>query len=156
MPELLEARDPLTALDVDGTAEVDHEKDWLDALFEESWAYFMASDYPHALGNIHTIESPYFPNSFYPEAQFLKAIIYFTNCQYENAKIIEKILAGGGPKGARAAIVLNAAAAVYVSGRVDSYEDGVSAANEALTSGKAKEVLENLRRAYTRDTEAKA
>lgn len=61
---------------------------WLDALFEESWAYFMASDYPHALGNIHTIESPYFPNSFYPEAQFLKAIIYFTNCQYENAKII--------------------------------------------------------------------
>jgi len=74
----------------------------------------------------------------------------------ENAKIIEKILAGGGPKGARAAIVLNAAAAVYVSGRVDSYADGVSAANEALTSGKAKEVLENLRRAYTRDTEAKA
>ncbi len=61
---------------------------WLDALFEESWAYFMASDYPHALGNIHTIESPYFPNSFYPEAEFLKAIIYFTNCQYENAKII--------------------------------------------------------------------
>jgi len=74
----------------------------------------------------------------------------------ENAKIIEKILAGGGPKGARAAIVLNAAAAVYVSGRVDSYEDGVSAANEALTSGKAKEVLENLRRAYTKHTEAKA
>ena len=61
---------------------------WLDALFEESWAYFMASDYPHALGNIHTIESPYFPNSFYPEAEFLKAIIYFTNCQYENSKII--------------------------------------------------------------------
>jgi TolA-binding protein len=61
---------------------------WLDALFEESWAYFMASDYPHALGNIHTIESPYFPNSFYPEAEFLKAIIYFTNCQYDNAKII--------------------------------------------------------------------
>ena len=39
---------------------------WLDALFEESWAYFMAGDYPHALGNIHTIQAPYFPNSFYP------------------------------------------------------------------------------------------
>jgi hypothetical protein len=24
---------------------------WLDALFEESWAYFMAGDYAHALGN---------------------------------------------------------------------------------------------------------
>ncbi len=35
---------------------------WLDALFEESWAYFMAGDYSHALGNIHTIQAPYFPN----------------------------------------------------------------------------------------------
>jgi len=74
----------------------------------------------------------------------------------ENARIIEKILDGGGPKGARAAIVLNAAAAVYVSGRVDSYADGVSAADEALTSGKAKTVLENLRRAYTKPAKAKA
>jgi hypothetical protein len=58
---------------------------WLDALFEESWAYFMAGQYPKALGNIHTIESPYFPASFYPEAEVLKAVIYFTNCNYEAA-----------------------------------------------------------------------
>jgi tetratricopeptide (TPR) repeat protein len=61
---------------------------WLDALFEESWAYFMAGDYPHALGNIHTIESPYFPASFYPEADVLKAVISFTICQYEDATTI--------------------------------------------------------------------
>ncbi|APR78096.1 Hypothetical protein A7982_03443 [Minicystis rosea] len=61
---------------------------WLDALFEESWAYFMAGDYPHALGNIHTIESPYFPNSFYPEADILKAVISFTICQYDDATTI--------------------------------------------------------------------
>ena len=61
---------------------------WLDALFEESWAYFMAGDYAHALGNIHTIQSPYFPNSYYPEADVLKAVIYFANCQYEDAEII--------------------------------------------------------------------
>ena len=59
---------------------------WLDALFEESWAYFMAGDYAHALGNIHTIESPYFPNSYYPEADVLKAVIYFANCQYDDAR----------------------------------------------------------------------
>ncbi len=58
---------------------------WLDALFEESWAYFMAGDYPRALGNIHTIEAPYFPNSFYPEAKVLDAVISFTICQYEDA-----------------------------------------------------------------------
>jgi tetratricopeptide (TPR) repeat protein len=61
---------------------------WLDGLFEQSWAYFMAGDYTHALGNIHTIESPYFPNSFYPEADILKAVISFTICQYDDATTI--------------------------------------------------------------------
>ena len=61
---------------------------WLDALFEESWAYFMAGDYAHALGNVHTIQSPYFPDSYYPEADVLKAVIYFANCQYDDAEII--------------------------------------------------------------------
>lgn len=61
---------------------------WLDGLFEQSWAYFMAGDYQHALGNIHTIEAPYFPNSFYPEADILKAVIAFTICQYEDATTI--------------------------------------------------------------------
>ena len=67
----------------------------------------------------------------------------------ENARVIEKVLDGGGPKGARAAIVLNAAAAVYVSGKVDTFEQGVAAANHALESGRAKAVLEGLRRIYS-------
>ena len=61
---------------------------WVEALFEESWAYFMAGDFTHALGNIHTIQSPYFPNAFYPEADILKAVIHFTNCQYEDATTV--------------------------------------------------------------------
>lgn len=58
---------------------------WLDALFEESWAYYMAGQYPKALGNIHTIQSPYFPTAFYPEADILKAVVYFFNCNYDAA-----------------------------------------------------------------------
>ena len=61
---------------------------WLPALFEASWAYFMAGSYPKALGNIHTLQSPYFPNSFYPEADILKAVIFFTNCNYDAAEIV--------------------------------------------------------------------
>jgi hypothetical protein len=61
---------------------------WLDALFEESWAYFMAGDYPRSLGNIHTLQSPYFPRSFYPEAEILKAVVYFSNCNYEAATTV--------------------------------------------------------------------
>jgi anthranilate phosphoribosyltransferase len=74
----------------------------------------------------------------------------------ENARIIEKVLDGGGPKGARAAIVLNAAAAVYVSGAVRSYGDGVGAASEAIDSGRAKQVLDNLRQAYAKPAKVKA
>jgi hypothetical protein len=48
----------------------------------------MAGDYPHALGNIHTIDSPYFPNAFYPEADVLKAVISYTVCQYDDVVTI--------------------------------------------------------------------
>ncbi len=61
---------------------------WLEALFEESWAYYMAGDYSHALGNVHTIEAPYFPKSYFPEGQVLKAVIYFSNCQFEDAQTV--------------------------------------------------------------------
>ncbi len=61
---------------------------WLDAQFEEAWAYFMAGQYTRALGNIHTINAPYFPKAFYPEADILKAVVYFTNCDYEKATIV--------------------------------------------------------------------
>jgi len=69
--------------DVDESSEY-----WLDALFEQSWAYFMAGQYPRALGNIQTIQSPYFPNAFYPEADVLKSVIYFSNCNYDAATIV--------------------------------------------------------------------
>ncbi|HEY6088454.1 MAG TPA: anthranilate phosphoribosyltransferase [Gemmatimonadaceae bacterium] len=74
----------------------------------------------------------------------------------ENARIILEILDGGGPAGARAAIILNAAAAVYVSGRVRSYSDGVAAATKAIDSGEAKSVLDRLRLAYAKPMAAKA
>ncbi len=58
---------------------------YLDALFEESWAYFQTDQYDRALGNIHTINSPYFDESFYPEALILKAVIFFDLCEYDDA-----------------------------------------------------------------------
>jgi anthranilate phosphoribosyltransferase len=74
----------------------------------------------------------------------------------ENARIIVDILNGGGPAGARAAIVLNAAAAVYVSGRVKSYADGVAAATTSIDSGEAKSVLDRLRSAYAKPSRVRA
>lgn len=59
---------------------------WLDSLFESSWAFFLADEFSRALGNIHTIFSPYFDDSYYPEALVLKAVTFFVNCQIENAE----------------------------------------------------------------------
>jgi tetratricopeptide (TPR) repeat protein len=59
---------------------------YLDALFEESWAYFQTDQYDRALGNIHTINSPYFDENFYPEALILKAVIFFDLCEYDDAQ----------------------------------------------------------------------
>lgn len=59
---------------------------WLDALFEESWAFFLADQYSRALGNVHTIMSPYFPKAYYPEALVIKAVTFFVNCQINNAE----------------------------------------------------------------------
>jgi anthranilate phosphoribosyltransferase len=65
----------------------------------------------------------------------------------DNARIIVTILDGKGPAGARAATLLNAAAAIYVSGRVRTYAEGIAAAKKSIDSGEAKSVLDRLRRA---------
>ena len=65
----------------------------------------------------------------------------------ENAAIIERVLTGNGPQGASAAVVLNAAAALYVSGSMRSYGEAVEAAREAVSSGAGVVALERLRMA---------
>ena len=59
---------------------------WLPSLFESSWAFFLADEYSRALGNVHSIFSPFFDDAYYPEALVLKAVTFFVNCQIENAE----------------------------------------------------------------------
>lgn len=72
----------------------------------------------------------------------------------DNARVIESVLAGGGPPGARAAVVLNAAAALLVGDHVPTFDDGVRQATAALDAGAGRAALERLRRAYRRDDDA--
>jgi tetratricopeptide (TPR) repeat protein len=59
--------------------------DWLNSLFEASWSYYLIKKNSKALGNIHTLNAPYFENQFFPESVILKAQIYFNYCLYDRA-----------------------------------------------------------------------
>ena len=66
----------------------------------------------------------------------------------ENARVILEVLGGDGPEGARSAVVLNAAAAIHVSGLVAEFGEAVERARAALAAGEGMRALERLRRAY--------
>lgn len=59
--------------------------DWLPSLFEASWAYFMKTNNSKALGNIHTLNAPYFEGEFFPESILLKSVMYYKYCLYDQA-----------------------------------------------------------------------
>jgi anthranilate phosphoribosyltransferase len=65
----------------------------------------------------------------------------------ENAAVIEAVLAGKGTSGATNAVLLNAAAAIYVGGKSATFRAGIDAARESIKSGGAVASLEALRRA---------
>ncbi len=67
-----------------------------------------------------------------------------------NAALLVDVLSGRGSRGARNAVVLNAAAAVYVAGRAATYEDGLRVAVEALDSGAGFAALQRMQQAYGR------
>jgi tetratricopeptide (TPR) repeat protein len=61
---------------------------WLEALFESSWANYRVGQYEQALGNLITLSSPFFREEYFPEALILKAVIYYENCRYRESSLI--------------------------------------------------------------------
>jgi anthranilate phosphoribosyltransferase len=62
-----------------------------------------------------------------------------------NAAVAEGVLEGSIGGAARAAVVLNAAAAFWAADRAETLEEGVDRARDSLDEGRALEVLERLR-----------
>ncbi|KFE63229.1 adventurous gliding motility protein GltC [Hyalangium minutum] len=61
---------------------------WLEAMFEASWANYRVGQYEQALGNLITLSSPFFRDEYFPEALILKAVIYYENCRYRESSLI--------------------------------------------------------------------
>lgn len=63
----------------------------------------------------------------------------------ENAARVEAVLAGREEGAARAAVLLNAGAALWAGGEADGIAQGVERAREAIDDGRAGSILERLR-----------
>lgn len=59
---------------------------WLEAVFEGAWAFFLMQNHNNTLGNIHTLQSPFFEDRFFPESYVLQAITYLRLCRYSEVK----------------------------------------------------------------------
>ncbi|MCX6126060.1 MAG: hypothetical protein NTV34_15110, partial [Proteobacteria bacterium] len=59
---------------------------WLEAIFESGWAFFLMTKHNNVLGNIHTLHSPFFENRFFPESYILQSITYLRLCRYEEVQ----------------------------------------------------------------------
>lgn len=94
------------------------------ALFEQSWAFFMAGFPNHALGALHGVESPFFEDRFNPESTLLRSVILYWMCLYRDSEqaLGEFIARHSGP--------------------MDQL--GNFLARQQLTTGSAWELLENL------------
>jgi anthranilate phosphoribosyltransferase len=67
-----------------------------------------------------------------------------------NAETVLAVLRGSGNAPATAAVILNAAAALYVGGATPTFDDGVVSATAAIKSGAGVVALERLRKAFNR------
>jgi anthranilate synthase/phosphoribosyltransferase len=63
----------------------------------------------------------------------------------QNARTAEEVLAGGGPPAIREAVLLNTAAALYISGGARNIGEGYLKARSSLQSGAARDKLEQIR-----------
>ncbi len=63
-------------------------RSWLEGLWESSWAHYRLGEHEKALGNLLTIQSAYFRDEYFPESWVLKAIIYYENCRYPEARLV--------------------------------------------------------------------
>jgi anthranilate phosphoribosyltransferase len=65
----------------------------------------------------------------------------------DNARLVLAVLRGTAPAVARAAVVVNAAAAIYLGDRADSLIGGIEVAEQVIDSGAALAALDRLREA---------
>jgi len=58
---------------------------WLTSLTEMGWSQLQAGDYEGAIGNMYSIQSPFFKNVYKPDSYVIRTIGYLNICQFGDA-----------------------------------------------------------------------
>lgn len=61
---------------------------WPRFLLDKAWAYYWTGENARALGNVMTYKAPQLRRFMVPEANYLRALIYFDMCYFEKAEKI--------------------------------------------------------------------
>jgi tetratricopeptide (TPR) repeat protein len=68
-------------------AEIPRDSDWwVEAQFERAWTHFRADDMRGTIAMLMTLQSPFFQDWYYPEADLLRAYSLFMMCKFPDAK----------------------------------------------------------------------
>jgi tetratricopeptide (TPR) repeat protein len=71
---------------IQGYAAVSRESDfWPEAQFERAWAHFRIDDLDGALGVLYTLNTPFFKDWYFPEADLLRIYSMFYMCKFPEA-----------------------------------------------------------------------
>ena len=58
---------------------------WLDSQFERAWAHFRIGDMTGTIGLLHTLNTGYFADQYYPEAELLRIYALLKLCKFPEA-----------------------------------------------------------------------
>jgi hypothetical protein len=120
-------------------------QNWLEGLWEASYAHYRIADYEKTLGNLLTLQSPYFREEYFPESWILKAIVYYENCRYPEArKILQDFDRGYGP------VFEELEAFTAAQKKATAYFDLIDEAQKSTaTGGRAATIRKIMRLAFT-------
>ena len=61
---------------------------WPEAMYERAWAHFRLQDMKGTLGILHTHQSPFFDEWYFPEASLLRVYSLFLMCKFPDATTV--------------------------------------------------------------------
>jgi anthranilate phosphoribosyltransferase len=98
------------------------------------------------VGELADVRGKWLPEDFGLEARPREELL--GGSPEENTALFARFLEGGATKGLRDTIVFNAAASLWIAGRVPSVRDGILLANRLLDDGTTRRYVERLREFY--------